>query len=67
MSVPSGLDPDPQLVRLDFLRNYSMNIKLHEIAVHDLVAGYEDRGDEGVVGYGGTLDIRPAFQREFSG
>ena len=42
-----------------------MNIELHEIAVRDLVAGYEDKGDEGVVGYGGTLDIRPAYQREF--
>ena len=42
-----------------------MNIELHEIAVRDLVAGYEDKGDEGVVGYGGKLDIRPAYQREF--
>ena len=43
-----------------------MNIQLHEIAVLDLVAGYEDKGDEGVVGCGGRLDIRPAYQREFS-
>ena len=42
-----------------------MNIELHEIAVRELVAGYEDKGDEGVVGYGGKLDIRPAYQREF--
>ena len=42
-----------------------MNIELHEIVVPDLVADYEDRGDEGVVGYGGKLDIRPAYQREF--
>ena len=42
-----------------------MNIQLHEIAVRNLVAGYEDRGDEGIVGYGGKLDIRPAYQREF--
>ena len=42
-----------------------MNIQLHEIAVRNLVAGYEDRGDEGVVGYGGNLNIRPAYQREF--
>ena len=26
---------------------------------------HEDKGDEGVVGYGGKLDIRPAYQREF--
>lgn len=42
-----------------------MDIQLHEIKVRELVAGYEDRGDEGVVGYGGALDIRPAYQREF--
>ena len=42
-----------------------MNIELQEIAVRELVAGYEDKGDEGVVGYGGKLDIRPAYQREF--
>ena len=36
-----------------------MNIELHEIVVRDLVAGYEDRGDEGVVGYGTRL--RPSF------
>jgi len=42
-----------------------MNIELHEIVVRDLVADYEDKGDEGVVGYGGKLDIRPAYQREF--
>ena len=42
-----------------------MNIQLHEIEIRDLVTGYEDKGDEGVVGYGGKLDIRPAYQREF--
>ena len=42
-----------------------MNIKLHEIYVRDLVSGYADSGDEGVVGYDGKLDIRPAYQREF--
>ena len=42
-----------------------MNIELHEITVRELVAGYDDRGDEGVVGFGGALDIRPPYQREF--
>ena len=42
-----------------------MNISLYEITIRDLVDGYDDRGDEGVVGYGGRLDIRPAYQREF--
>ncbi len=35
-----------------------MTISLREIAVRDLADDYEDRGDEGVVGYGGCLDIR---------
>ena len=42
-----------------------MKIQLKEIAVSELVAGYQDNQDEGVVGYGGRLDIRPPYQREF--
>lgn len=42
-----------------------MKIELHEIPVRDVVAGYVDSAENGVVGYGGKLDIRPAFQREF--
>ena len=42
-----------------------MKIELHEITVSDLVADYEDNGDDGVRGYGGQLDIRPPYQREF--
>ena len=42
-----------------------MKIELHEISVRDLVDGYSDGGDEGVTGYGGRLDIRPPYQREF--
>jgi len=42
-----------------------MKIKLHEIPVHEVVAGYIDSAENGVVGYGGRLNIRPAFQREF--
>ena len=30
-----------------------------------LVKGYADDGEDGVVGYGGKLDIRPKYQREF--
>lgn len=36
-----------------------------EVLVRDLVDGYEDRGENGVFGYGGKLDIRPPYQREF--
>ena len=42
-----------------------MKIELKEITVGELTRGYEDRGDEGVTGYGGLLDIRPPYQREF--
>lgn len=42
-----------------------MNITLQSIKVKDLVTGYSDNNEEGVVGYDGKLDIRPAYQREF--
>jgi len=42
-----------------------MKIKLQNIKVRDVVNGYQDDGENGVVGYGGKLNIRPAFQREF--
>ena len=42
-----------------------MKIELHQIKVKDLFNGYKDSGDDGVVGYGGILDIRPPYQREF--
>ncbi len=42
-----------------------MKIQQLDLTVRDLVAGYRDDGDGGVVGYGGALDIRPPFQREF--
>lgn len=42
-----------------------MKIDPQNIKVSDLIADYEDKGEEGVRGYGGRLDIRPAYQREF--
>ena len=42
-----------------------MKIQLEEIPIRDLTEGFVDNGSDGVVGYGGLLDIRPAFQREF--
>ena len=42
-----------------------MNIKLKEITVRELAKGYKDNAEDGVVGYGGKLDIRPPYQREF--
>lgn len=42
-----------------------MNIELKEITVRELTNGYQDNEENGVIGYGGKLDIRPPFQREF--
>lgn len=42
-----------------------MEIQQLDLTIRDLVAGYRDDGDGGVIGYGGKLDIRPPFQREF--
>ena len=42
-----------------------MKIEMLDLTVRDLVDGYHDDGEGGVVGYGGRLDIRPPFQREF--
>lgn len=42
-----------------------MEIELKEIKIRDLVSRYTDNAEEGVVGYGGLLNIRPKYQREF--
>lgn len=42
-----------------------MKITLHEIAIADIVKGYVNNNEEGVVGYDGKLNIRPPYQREF--
>jgi len=42
-----------------------MNIELKEITVRELAEGYQDNDENGVIGYGGKLDIRPPYQREF--
>jgi len=42
-----------------------MKIELKEITVRDLTNGYEDNQENGVIGFGGKLDIRPPYQREF--
>lgn len=41
------------------------DITLHDVTIRELVDGYRDEGDDGVFGYGGRLDIRPPYQREF--
>lgn len=42
-----------------------MKINLHKIQVRKVFGGYKDSAEEGVVAYGGKLDIRPKYQREF--
>jgi hypothetical protein len=42
-----------------------MKINLKEVTVRQVAEGYVDNAEEGVVGYGGKLNIRPKFQREF--
>ena len=42
-----------------------MKIELMNLTVRDVVNGYENNDAEGVVGYGGKLNIRPKYQREF--
>lgn len=42
-----------------------MKIELHQITVRDVFNGYQNNDENGVVGYGGNLNIRPPYQREF--
>ncbi|MDR3243643.1 MAG: DUF262 domain-containing protein [Elusimicrobiota bacterium] len=42
-----------------------MKIELKEITIRELANGYVDNAEEGVKGFGGKLDIRPPYQREF--
>lgn len=42
-----------------------MKIELHEITVREAAENYVDNAEEGVIGYGGKLNIRPKYQREF--
>lgn len=42
-----------------------MKIELKKIKVSELFEGFEDDGEGGVRGFGGKLNIRPAYQREF--
>lgn len=42
-----------------------MKIELKEITIREVIDGYVNNNEEGVVGYGGRLNIRPKYQREF--
>ena len=42
-----------------------MKIELKEIKISEVANGYFNDNEEGVVGFGGILNIRPKYQREF--
>jgi hypothetical protein len=42
-----------------------MKIDLHRIKIREVIEGYKDSHEEGVVAYDGKLDVRPKYQREF--
>jgi len=42
-----------------------MKIDLQKITIRKVIDGYKDKNEEGVVAYGGKLDVRPKYQREF--
>jgi hypothetical protein len=42
-----------------------MKIELKKIKIGEVVKNYVDNLEGGVVGYGGRLNIRPKYQREF--
>lgn len=42
-----------------------MKIELRAVSVDELARAFVDNGEQGVTGYDGKLNIRPAYQREF--
>ena len=42
-----------------------MDINLKQIAIREIVKGYKDNNEEGIVGFDGKLNIRPPYQRMF--
>jgi hypothetical protein len=42
-----------------------MKVSLKKITIRELIEDYKNHLEEGVSGYGGKLDIRPPYQREF--
>ena len=42
-----------------------MKIEQKNIKIKDVFEGFVDNEEDGVLGYGGKLNIRPKYQREF--
>lgn len=43
-----------------------MKIEMHEVPIRDVVDGYLDSADNGVVAYHGRLDVRPRSKGNLS-
>jgi len=41
-----------------------MKIELYRIKIREVIDGYKDSAEEGVVAYGGKLDVHPKYQCE---
>ena len=48
-----------------FIKHKNYENRTKNISIKELSKDYSDDGEGGVKGYGGKLDIRPPFQREF--
>ena len=42
-----------------------MKVTPRNVSVKEIFDGFEDKGDDGVFALGGSLSIRPPYQREF--
>ncbi|NDE64009.1 MAG: HNH endonuclease, partial [Chlamydiae bacterium] len=42
-----------------------MKIDLHRLRIREVLRDFSDNAEEGVTAYGGQLNIRPKYQREF--
>lgn len=42
-----------------------MKVERHQITIDELFEGFEDEGENGILGYDERLNIRPPYQREF--
>lgn len=47
------------------MENKKMTIKSKIVKIKDLIEGFEKRSDDSLWAFGGKLNIRPAYQREF--
>lgn len=65
--MPKGKKKNIITIKLEMpiVRSCNMRIIPLELIIRDVVSGYIDDAEEGVSGYDGRLNIRPAYQREF--